>query len=229
LRHEITIAFVGSGGDGAVAAGDIIAAACAAEGLHVIKTEAYGPQIRGGESSTTIRISTKPIHAPADAVDILAVFNWADFARFREEIALAEDAVVLHEPGDVPPAGFEQRVFVPIPFNQLAKDATAPKSKNVVAAGAAVKLAGLSPGATRAAIASRFAKKATAVVEANFRPRRWVTGGNTSVARHFVRTLGASPDHVGERRLFPRHGRSGLPVLRRLPDHSFLRGPTQPQ
>ena len=71
MKDEITIAFVGTGGDGAVAAGDIVAAACAADGLHVIKTEAYGPQIRGGESSATVRISAKPIHAPADLVDVL--------------------------------------------------------------------------------------------------------------------------------------------------------------
>ena len=41
--------FVGAGGDGAVTAGDIIAGVCASEGLHIIKTEAYGPQIRGGD------------------------------------------------------------------------------------------------------------------------------------------------------------------------------------
>lgn len=64
--NELTFAFVGAGGDGAVAAGDIIAGACAREGLHVIKTEAYGPQIRGGESSAVVRVSSAPIHAQAD-------------------------------------------------------------------------------------------------------------------------------------------------------------------
>ena len=84
MKDEITIAFVGTGGDGAVAAGDIIAAACAADGLHVIKTEAYGPQIRGGESSATVRISAKPIHAPADLV-----FFEAEAAVARADITAA--------------------------------------------------------------------------------------------------------------------------------------------
>jgi 2-oxoglutarate ferredoxin oxidoreductase subunit alpha len=171
LKDEITIAFVGTGGDGAVAAGDIIAAACAADGLHVIKTEAYGPQIRGGESSATVRISAKPIHAPADLVDVLLVFNWADFGLFADEITLAEDAVVLHPNSDgVPPAILSgQRTFIQVPFDQLAKDANAPKSKNIIAVGAAVRLASLPQGAVRAAITTRFAKKATAVIEANLR------------------------------------------------------------
>jgi Pyruvate/2-oxoacid:ferredoxin oxidoreductase gamma subunit len=50
-RSDLTIAMVGSGGDGVVTMGDLIAMAAAREGLHVIKTEGYGPQIRGGESS----------------------------------------------------------------------------------------------------------------------------------------------------------------------------------
>ena len=86
MTTQITVSIVGSGGDGAVAAGDILAMACAREGLHVIKTEAYGPQIRGGESSCTVRISTVPIFAQADAIDALIVFNWADFARFHSEL-----------------------------------------------------------------------------------------------------------------------------------------------
>ncbi|MFL6245695.1 MAG: 2-oxoacid:acceptor oxidoreductase family protein, partial [Thermoanaerobaculia bacterium] len=88
MTHDITLAIVGSGGDGAVAAGDIIAFGCAHEGLHVMKSEAYGPQIRGGESSCTVRVSKKPIHAQADAVDALIVFGWDDFARFRDEIVV---------------------------------------------------------------------------------------------------------------------------------------------
>ncbi|MGZ8810666.1 MAG: 2-oxoacid:acceptor oxidoreductase family protein, partial [Thermoanaerobaculia bacterium] len=80
MRQEVSLSIVGSGGDGAVAAGDIIAMACASQGLHVMKTEAYGPQIRGGESSCTVRISSVPVFAQAGALDALVVFNWGDFA-----------------------------------------------------------------------------------------------------------------------------------------------------
>src|SRR5204863_9146610 len=58
-----TIAVVGSGGDGVVTLGDLIAQVAAHEGLNVIKTEAYGPQIRGGESSCTVRVASSKIHS----------------------------------------------------------------------------------------------------------------------------------------------------------------------
>ena len=167
--QELTLAFVGAGGDGAVAAGDIIASACASKGLHVIKTEAYGPQIRGGESSSTVRVSGRPIHAQSDAVDVLIVFRWADFARFHDEIVLADDAVVFHELGDEPPEAIGSRACFGVPFAALAREAGAAGAKNVLAVGFAVAALGLPLDAVRRAIAHRFSKKAPAVIESNLR------------------------------------------------------------
>ncbi|HYV43025.1 MAG TPA: 2-oxoacid:acceptor oxidoreductase family protein, partial [Thermoanaerobaculia bacterium] len=65
---DLTIAMVGSGGDGVVTMGDLIAQAAAREGLHAIKTEAYGPQIRGGEASCTVRLASRDIFAQGDTV-----------------------------------------------------------------------------------------------------------------------------------------------------------------
>ena len=167
--NEITLAFVGAGGDGAVAAGDIIATACAREGLHVMKTEAYGPQIRGGESSCTVRIGNKLLHAPADLIDVLVVFSWADFGRFQNELMLSENAIILHEEGDEPPAEMKTRRCFAVPFVKAAREAGAPKAKNVLSLGVVAAVTGLPPTAISAAISQRFAKKAPEIAEANIR------------------------------------------------------------
>src|SRR5579872_3700607 len=161
MNHEISFSIVGSGGDGAVAAGDIAANACAGAGLHVIKTEAYGPQIRGGESSCTVRVSSNPIFAQAGAVDALVIFSWSDFARFASEITPAPNATIFYEADDAPPDNAPGNL-VPIAFNKLA-----PKSKNMMALGLVAPMLGLPLDRIRAAIRRRFAKKAEAVVEAN--------------------------------------------------------------
>jgi len=167
--QELTLAFVGSGGDGAVSAGDIIASACASKGLHVIKTDAYGPQIRGGESSSTVRVSGVPIYAQADAVDVLVVFKWADFARFLDELTLAGDAVIFHELADEPPPAIGSRTCIGVPFAALAREAGAPGAKNIIAVGLVAAAFGLPLEATRKAITQRFAKKAAPVIESNLR------------------------------------------------------------
>ena len=167
--NEITLAFVGSGGDGAVAAGDIIATACAREGLHVMKTEAYGPQIRGGESSCTVRISSTRLYAPSDRIDILVVFNWNDFARFQNELTPSDDAILIHEQDDAPPADLANHKCLPVPFVKAAREENAPKAKNIIALGVAAAVAGLPLDALRKSIAQRFAKKGAALIDASLR------------------------------------------------------------
>jgi 2-oxoglutarate ferredoxin oxidoreductase subunit alpha len=161
--NELTFAFVGSGGDGAVAAGDIIAGACAREGLHVVKTEAYGPQIRGGESSAVVRVSSLHLHGQADRVDVLVVFSWDDFARFKNEVVVADDAVIFCEIGDAPPAELASRQIFEIDFKQSAK------AKNVLSIALVASLFGLPLEATRTGVQQRFAKKKTAVIEENLK------------------------------------------------------------
>lgn len=161
MSHELSLSIVGAGGDGAVAAGDILSFACARDGLHVIKTEAYGPQIRGGESSCTVRISATPIHAQADEVDALVVFSWSDFARFKAELSLASDAVVFHDEKDAPPEDMLGYRLVAQPF------AAQRAGKNIYGLGLLASTFGLPADAIRKAVRGRFAKKTEAVIEAN--------------------------------------------------------------
>jgi 2-oxoglutarate ferredoxin oxidoreductase subunit alpha len=172
MKQQLTLSIVGSGGDGAVAAGDILSMTCAREGLNVIKTEAYGPQIRGGESSCTVRISSAPIFAQADTLDALVVFSWSDFARFRTELVLGDDAVVLHDSDDPVPdevASSAGLRIVGIPFTKLAREAGAPNGKNILSLGVVSAVFGLPADALRSAIQNRFKKKASAVVDANLK------------------------------------------------------------
>ncbi|HET7433387.1 MAG TPA: 2-oxoacid:acceptor oxidoreductase subunit alpha [Thermoanaerobaculia bacterium] len=169
MSEDVTFSIVGSGGDGAVVAGDLAAMACAAVGLHVIKTEAYGPQIRGGESSSTVRISSTPIAAQGEAIDALVVFRFGDFARFRSEMTLSDRCIVLHEPDDAPPPELAAFRCVPVPFAQLTKDAGAPGAKNIVGLGLLAAMFGLPLDSIRTAVRKRFRKRDAAIIDANLR------------------------------------------------------------
>ncbi len=175
-RSDLTFAMVGSGGDGVVTMGDMVAQAAAREGLYVIKVEAYGPQIRGGESSTTVRVSSEDIFAQADQVDVLVVFNWKDFARFKGEITTAPDAIILSEARDdteVDPADLgagPEATWIKVPFIELAKESAGTTlAKNIVTLGLLSELFGLPQDAMRRAIEKKFAKKKAEVLEANIK------------------------------------------------------------
>ena len=175
--RDVTIGIVGSGGDGVVTLGDLIAQVAAKEGLHVIKTEAYGPQIRGGESSCTVRVAADEIFAQGASVDVLVVFGWAEFARFRGEISVGSDALVLCEAAEDRPSaedlglgGGEDLAWISVPFAGIARASSGtPGSKNVVTLGILGELLGLPAEALKRAMARRFGRKKASVLEANTR------------------------------------------------------------
>lgn len=171
--EDRTVTVVGSGGDGVITFGDLLAQAAAHVGLHVVETDAYGAQIRGGEASATVRIASGEISAPGDAADIVVVLRWDDFERFRGEIEFAPGAVVLHEPpadgAPVPKLGPDVRLF-PVPFAELSRtSAGSPSARNIVALGVVSQLLGLSPETIRAAVSHRFRAKGTERMEGNER------------------------------------------------------------
>jgi len=176
--QDLTIAIVGSGGDGVVTVGDFLAQAGAREGLHCMKVEAYGPQIRGGESSCTVRISAHPIFAQGDLVDVMVAFNWADFARFRGEILASANAVVLYEADYLTPreevephlGTTEGSRWIPVPFTKLAKEtAGTALAKNIVTLGVMTQLFGLPREGLVQAITRKFSAKKAEVLESNLR------------------------------------------------------------
>ncbi|HUP46379.1 MAG TPA: 2-oxoacid:acceptor oxidoreductase subunit alpha [Thermoanaerobaculia bacterium] len=162
MKSEFSVSIVGAGGDGAIVAGDILSMVCAREGLHVIKTEAYGPQIRGGESSCTVRISSTGIHAQADALDALVVLSWKDYAKFGDELTPAPNAIFFHDDKDAPPEGLGEARLIAVPFTTMAREA-----KNMVALGLLSAAFSLRVEPIRDAIRRRFANKSAEVIEAN--------------------------------------------------------------
>ncbi|MHB8916421.1 MAG: 2-oxoacid:acceptor oxidoreductase family protein [Desulfocucumaceae bacterium] len=71
----VQIQLSGSGGQGLILAGIILAEAAIGDGYHVIQTQSYGPEARGGASVAEVIISSSPIDYPhvEQAVVLLAL------------------------------------------------------------------------------------------------------------------------------------------------------------
>ncbi len=173
---DLVLAMFGSGGDGVVTMGEMMAQAGAKDGLDVMRVEAYGPQIRGGESSCTVRLSNQPIYTQGDEVEVVVVFNWQDFLRFKGEVVVAQDAVVLYEESDTTPLedvglslGEEAR-WIPVPFIALAKESAGTAlAKNIVTLGILSEAVGVPQALIEKAVVHKFSKKKAAILEANIK------------------------------------------------------------
>ncbi len=173
-RHDLIVGMAGAGGDGVVSAGELLLQVAAFEGLYGMLVKAFGPQIRGGESSVRVRLSSEPVPFQGDDLDVLIAFNWDDYGRFRTELVPGAHTVIFVDELDPTPREriplddrFKDAV-IRVPFEQLAIDkGGSALAKNIVAVGVLAGTLNLPREAFVRAIRRRFAKKGEPVITAN--------------------------------------------------------------
>ena len=76
--------FAGSGGQGTLAIGQMIAKAAMEEGREVTWLPSYGPEMRGGTANCTVVVSDQPIRCPLiDEADVLVAMNLPSLLKFE--------------------------------------------------------------------------------------------------------------------------------------------------
>jgi len=176
MNTGLVIGMAGSGGDGVVSAGDSLMTALALAGYHAMLTKSFGPQIRGGESSFRLRVSTGPVLGPGGALDVAVALNWDDFLKFGAELPVDGHSVVIYDantrvaPDQIPLAGMKPAEVVQVGIEAMAKEtAGSEKAKNTVVLGLMAGWFGLAPEHTRAGLRKRFAKKGEDIMARNER------------------------------------------------------------
>lgn len=202
MSTDIAIGIAGAGGDGVILLGELLAKAAAKVGLHTVLTKSFGPQIRGGESSSRIRVSDKPLTWGGDKIQALMLFHWADYVRFRSELSLMQNCQIFIDAADTTP---EEEIPLPehfkrniqrVPFEDIAMGAVKTKlAKNMVLAGTACELFNWPIEGISEYIRQRFAKQGQEVVDNNLAAveagRQWVRDnykGESGVRIEYVRS-----------------------------------------
>jgi 2-oxoglutarate ferredoxin oxidoreductase subunit alpha len=173
-RKDLVVGMAGAGGDGVVSAGELALNVAAQQGLFGMLVKSFGPQIRGGESSIRLRLSSEPVLSQGDELDVLIAFNWADYARFRSELVPNADTIIFVDEQDktpekdIPLAESLKGGVRRIPFEQIAVDkAGTALAKNIVAVGVLAGALNLPTDGFVKAIGRRFAKKGEKVIASN--------------------------------------------------------------
>ena len=183
---EITFGIVGSGGDGVLTAGNLMVQSAARDGLYCFMVKSFGPQIRGGETSCRVRLSSEQVLSQGDKLRVLAAFRWNDYTRFRTEIRLEDDAVIFVDPdskGEVPEELAKHKI-VEVPFTAISKEHTdGTRSKNMVLMGALAEAYNLPLDGVRRSVAKKLSKKGDEVVEKNLAA---VRAGQEYVQEHLA-------------------------------------------
>ena len=144
---DISLAITGSGGAGAITAGELLLSLAGNNGCFGMMRRSFGPQIRGGEAAALVRISHRPVECMNDAFDLLLALDWQNADRFADEIALRPDSLIIADPaaGEIPAAIRELGVeIIPVPMKALAREIPAGRP-NMVALGLLSHWLGICP------------------------------------------------------------------------------------
>lgn len=173
MRDDLVFGMAGAGGDGIVSAGESLIAAAAAGGYHAIMTKSFGSQIRGGESSCRVRVSTRPIGTSNGTLDVAVALNWEDFLRFGAELPVGGHTIVIYEaktgvaPDRHPLVGVTPAEVIPVPIADLAKkSAGTDKAKNTVVLGLLAGWFDVARASILRGIEKKLAKKGEEVIAA---------------------------------------------------------------
>ncbi len=135
--------FAGSGGQGALAIGQLIAKAAMEEGGEVTYLPSYGPEMRGGTANATVVISDRPISCPLiNECDVLVVMNLPSLTRF--EPMVKPGGLLFLNSSLIPEKAKRNDIrVVEVPCNDAAEKLGIERAANMVMLGAVLKETGV--------------------------------------------------------------------------------------
>ncbi len=142
-RDFIEVRFGGSGGQGVVLMGIILAVAANRDCRCVVQTESYGPEARGGHSRSDVIISDNPIDYPKlDRADLFVALSQAAADGYVK--TLRKDGILIYDSERVLTLPKFGGAIFGVPFTSLAKEETGrTQTTNVLTLGAVVGITGV--------------------------------------------------------------------------------------
>jgi 2-oxoglutarate ferredoxin oxidoreductase subunit gamma len=169
--ERVEMRFSGSGGQGILLAAAIVAEGAAALGKHVVQTQSYGPEARGGASKSEVIISDEQIDYPeVQHPDVNLVLSQAAYLKYAADTR--PGGLLIYDSGLVEiDAAADGMVAHGLPFTQAATDELGKKVvTNIVSLGAFVAISGvLPPEAVEQAVLKRVPARFRELNERAFR------------------------------------------------------------
>lgn len=156
----------GQQGEGIESTGEIFAKGMSRLGYFLYSYRHFSSRIKGGHTNNKVRVSTKPVRAVSDDLDILVAFDQETIDLNYHE--LNESGMILADEKARPkaPIDFKGTFFI-IPFTKIAFDLGNALMKNMAAIGATCAVMNLDTSIFEDMIKEIFRRKGTDVVNKN--------------------------------------------------------------
>ncbi|MGX0847107.1 2-oxoacid:acceptor oxidoreductase subunit alpha [Staphylococcus auricularis] len=166
MQSQISWKVGGQQGEGIESTGELFATAMNRKGYHLYGYRHFSSRIKGGHTNNKIRVSTQPVHAISDDLDILIAFDQETIELNHQE--MRKDSIIIADTKAKPekPADCDTQL-IDLPFTSTAKELGTALMKNMVAVGATAALMHLDTNVFETIITHMFEKKGEKVVSMN--------------------------------------------------------------
>ncbi|WP_404397626.1 2-oxoacid:acceptor oxidoreductase subunit alpha [Mammaliicoccus sciuri] len=166
MKSQISWKVGGQQGEGIESTGEIFATAMNRQGYYLYGYRHFSSRIKGGHTNNKIRVSSKPVRAISDDLDILIAFDQETIeVNYHEmlegSIIIADEKAKPQNPED------SKAQLVILPFTGVAKELGTALMKNMVAVGATCAVMDLDTKVFESLIKDLFGKKGESVVDLN--------------------------------------------------------------
>lgn len=166
MKSQLSWKVGGQQGEGIESTGEIFATAMNRKGYYLYGYRHFSSRIKGGHTNNKIRVSTTPVHAISDDLDILVAFDQETIVLNHHE--MREDSVILADSKAKPEKPEDSKAqLIVLPFTEVAKELGTTLMKNMVAIGATAALMHLNTDTFESLITNMFEKKGEKVVDLN--------------------------------------------------------------
>jgi len=156
----------GQQGEGVESTDRIFSTALNRLGYYLYGYRHFSSRIKGGHTNNKIRISTHPIRAISDDLDILVAFDQESIDLNAGELRTGGVIVADAKFSPTVPEGVDAQLFA-VPITSIAEELGTSLMKNMVASGASWALLGLPVEVFNKAVEEEFGRKGPAIVEKN--------------------------------------------------------------
>jgi len=157
----------GQQGEGIESTGEIFSMAMNRMGYHLYSYRHFSSRIKGGHTNNKIRVSTQPMRAISDDLDILVAFDQETIDFNGHE--LREGGIIIADAKFNPklPDGLKPVRFFTVPLSEIADELGTSLMKNMVSIGASSAILGIPVESYRVIVEDMFLRKGEKVVEKN--------------------------------------------------------------
>ena len=166
-RNEISIVLCGAAGQGVQTVEELLTKTLKRYGYYVFATREYMSRVRGGVNSTAIRVSSKPVRAFIERIDILIPLNEKGVLHLKERIT--PETLIIGEKRfiDVLPTLPSEKLD--IPFEELSNSIGGKIYANIIALGVVIRLLKADISILHTLLAENFKSKGETVIENNIK------------------------------------------------------------